>query len=244
MKEFNVEILYEDENLAVLNKPPGLTVHPDGRTSEKTLADWVAENFKNARDVGEPLVLSNKVIKRSGIVHRLDRETSGAMLVAKNQAAFLFLKEQFKKRQVRKIYRVFVWGEISEPFGFIDRPIGRSRGDFRKWSAGPGSRGERREAVTQYKVLARAGGASYLEAEPKTGRTHQLRVHFKAIGHPVVCDKLYAFKQPCLLGFGRLALHAHTLIFKDLAGREREVAATLPADFAAAEESIGFIAKA
>ncbi|MCC7004681.1 RluA family pseudouridine synthase [Candidatus Nomurabacteria bacterium] len=228
----NPQILYEDKDVLVLNKPAGLIVHSDGRTKEKTLSDWILEKYPNIKEVGEPLTLSNGVkIYRPGIVHRLDRETSGALVVAKNQDTFNFLKKQFQGREIRKIYNAFVYGEMKDDEGVIDRPIGKSRKDFRMWSAQRGARGEMREAVTEYKVLKRGGGFSFIEVSPKTGRTHQIRVHMKAINHPVVCDKLYAPKQPKSLGFDRLALHSRNISFTMPNGQNKTVEAPLSQDF-------------
>lgn len=231
-----VPILHEDDNYIIFNKPAGLVVHPDGKSDESTLVDWLLKNRPDIKDVGEPLVLkSGESISRPGIVHRLDRDTSGAIVVAKNEKAFKDLKEKFQNREVDKKYHAFVYGVLPEDDDTINRPIGRSKNDFRKWSAQRGARGEIREAITNYRVLAKAkidGNAiSFVEAEPKTGRTHQIRVHFKAIHHPVIADSLYAPNQPQLLGFKRQALHAHSLSFKGLKGKKISVTAPYPEDF-------------
>lgn len=210
-----IKTIYEDDYVLALNKPSGLLVHSDGRSKEPTLVDWINENYPSLRGVGEEQILQNKeIIKRPGIVHRLDKDTSGVIIVAKTKEAHAFLKEQFQKRKVEKIYNAVVWGNFSEDKmeGIINKPIGRSAGDFRKWSSEHGAKGELREAVTEYKVLAQNKDFTYLEVIPKTGRTHQIRVHLKSISHPVVCDKLYASSKVCseekCLGFDRLALHA------------------------------------
>ena len=228
-------ILYEDLDYVVLNKPAGLVVHSDGRTKEPTLSDWVMERYPEAEGVGEPIKLSDgTVIPKHGIVHRLDRETSGAIIVARTQHAFELLKQQFQDRVIQKTYRTFVYGEIKREDGIIDRPVGRSTGDFRRWTASGGVRGTVREAVTAYRVLHRGSGFSYVEALPKTGRTHQIRVHMKAIGHPVVGDALYAGERPAGLGFSRTALHALAIDFKTPGGKRVRVEAPLPDDFVVA----------
>lgn len=239
-------IIFENEYLLVVNKPAGLVVHSDGKTGESSLCDWLMEKYPNIKEVGEPMTLQNgTVIYRPGIVHRLDRETSGVMVIAKTQVFFEFLKKQFQNREVKKIYNVVVWGLVKEDKGTIDRPIGRSKSDFRKWSAQREARGEMRPAVTDYKVLGRIDAAThtlheipmnftYLEAYPKTGRTHQIRVHFKAINHPVVGDSLYASNHPDALGFERLALHARSIEIEDLEGKTHLFEAPQPADFKAA----------
>lgn len=259
-----ITILYEDENVLVVNKPAGLVVHADGRTDEITLVDWILQNYPEMKDVGEPLIVKNElriknqelgqeqekgnsvlastpnpIIYRPGIVHRIDRDTSGVLVIAKNQKTFEFLKSQFQEREVEKVYQALVYGVVKGDDGVIDRPITRSRKDFRLWSAQRGGRGVEREAVTEYKVLKRItatkgggeNGFSLLELRPKTGRTHQIRVHLKAINHPVVCDTLYAPKRECAFGFSRLALHALSIEFTLPTGKKLKVEAPLPDDF-------------
>jgi 23S rRNA pseudouridine1911/1915/1917 synthase len=240
----NIEILFEDKNYLVLNKPAGLIVHADGKTEEPTLVDWLLEKYPEMKDVGEPWTSpQGQTIYRPGIVHRLDRETSGVLIIAKTQESFEDLKKQFQNREIEKTYNAFVYGKMEEEDGVIDRAIGRSNKDFRMWSAQRGARGELREAITVYKVLetgrpldeargkVAAEGYSYLEVRPKTGRTHQIRVHLKAINHPVIGDSLYAPKRDFALGFERLALHARSLAFKNLEGKELIIEAPLPEDF-------------
>lgn len=227
-----IKIIYEDENFLAVNKPSGLVVHSDGKTDEPNLCDWILKNYSKLENVGEQTKTSSgKIIKRPGIVHRLDRETSGVILIAKNQETFLNLKNQFKNREIKKIYKAFVYGEIKENHGTVNRPIGKNRKDFRQWSASDKARGELREAITEYKILARNKDFSFIEIYPKTGRTHQIRVHFKLINHPIVCDKLYAPKRGCALGFGRLALHAFSIEFKNIEEIVFKIEAPLPSDF-------------
>ena len=229
-----IEILYEDDDILAINKPAGLIVHSDGKTKEATVTDWILEKFPESKNVGEPTVLtSGEEINRPGIVHRLDRETSGVLLLAKTIEGFTHLKNQFQNRLTKKIYNAFVYGIVKNEEGTIDRPINRSKKDFRLWSAQRGGRGEAREAVTHYKVLKRneENLATYLELRPETGRTHQIRVHLKAINHPVVADSLYAPKREPILGFKRLALHARSISFLNMKDEEVIVTAPLPADF-------------
>ncbi len=244
-----IKVIYEDSYILALNKPAGILVHGDGRSprqgsgqAEHTIADWLLEKYPEIAGVGEPLITpQGEEILRPGIVHRLDRETSGVLVVAKDQETFLHLKEEFKTRQMKKTYRAFVYGVMKNDEGVIDRPIGRSRSHPTLWSAEYGAKGsannggELREAVTEYKVISRGEGVTYLEAYPKTGRTHQIRVHLKAVGHSVVCDKLYAPNKPSLLDFSRLALHAYSLEVS-LPGEGRILLeADLPEDFQKAE---------
>lgn len=246
-------IIFENKYLVAINKPAGLVVHPDGKTHQKTLCDWIVSKWPEIKGVGEPAVLAKgtekeQVIDRPGIVHRLDKETSGIMIIAKTQESFDQLKNQFQERETEKTYRTFVWGLVKEDEGVISRPIGRSKTDFRKWSAERFARGELRDAETQYKVLERASQVpfgpnetsvqnkiahyvTYLEVYPKTGRTHQIRVHLKAINHPIVCDYLYGPNHPQILGFERTALHAYRLKITDLDGVLHEFEAQIPDDF-------------
>lgn len=231
------EILYEDEYVVAINKPAGLMTHADGRNSERTVADWYIQQYPENKDVGESITTSTgEEIHKPGIVHRLDRDTSGVMILPKDQETFLFLKDQFQNRTVEKEYRAFVYGNIKEETGVVDRPIGRSSKDFRLWSAQRGARGKMREAVTKYQVLARDGEHTYLSLMPKTGRTHQLRVHMKAINHPIVCDSLYAPKRECVLGFSRLALHAQKLSIELPGSGVQTFEASVPEDFKSALE--------
>lgn len=241
-----VPILYEDDEVVVVNKPAGLVVHGDGRTQEDTLVDWVRVHYPHIaeREVGEPIPLtSGGTIEKPGIVHRIDRETSGVLLVAKTHESFLNLKAQFQARTIKKTYKTIAHGFFKERTGTIDKPIGRSTSDFRKWSAEYGARGELRAATTDYQVLGEGevGGAklSYLDVFPHTGRTHQIRVHLKAVGHPILCDKLYAPKSSCALGFDRTALHAFSVVWKSLRGEKKHAEAPLPPDFQAGLAEMG-----
>ncbi|HZS43184.1 MAG TPA: RluA family pseudouridine synthase [Candidatus Paceibacterota bacterium] len=230
-----IPLIYEDKNLIILNKPSGLVVHSDGKTKEGSVAEWLLEKYPEIKEVGEPWRTPiGEIIYRPGIVHRLDRETSGVLIVARNQETFFYLKNLFQTRAVSKIYNAFVYGLMKEKDGTIDRPIARSRKDFRLWSAQRWARGQAREAITNYQVLKEKdvkGGVSFLEVRPETGRTHQIRVHLKAINHPVVCDKLYAPKRESLLGFERLALHARSIEFKTETGEVIKAEAPFPPDF-------------
>ncbi len=249
-----IQIIYEDENILAINKPAGLMVHGDGRSKEPTLVDWILEKYPEMKNVGEPIFISDdesddqggkkeisEAIYRPGIVHRLDRETSGVLLIAKNQMSFEFLKKQFQDRQIQKTYKVIVWGHVKDERGTINKQIGRSGNDFRRYLAGRGARGVLREAITQYKVLKRFESDSIkfslVEVFPKTGRTHQIRVHFKYLNHPVVCDTLYAPEKPCpSLGLNRLALHAEAIEFvlPGAEAKKTKLQSPIPEDFSRA----------
>lgn len=252
-----IPILYEDDEVIAINKPAGLVVHPDGRTKTETLIDWIHAHYPEIAlaQVGESIVLtSGGEIQKPGIVHRIDRDTSGVLLITKTQASFQNLKAQFQARTIKKHYKAIAYGHFKDKQGVIEKPIGRSASDFRKWSAEYGAKGELREATTEYRVLGQGEISiigekrkletfklSYLDVFPRTGRTHQIRVHLKAIGHPIVCDKLYASAKPCVLGFARVALHASSITFHNLKGEEKKVEAPLPEDFCKGIAELGLV---
>lgn len=234
-----VEIIFENKDVMVLNKPARMSVHKDGTRIEETLADWFVAHFPDGSGVGEPLMLTNGTsIDRPGIVHRLDKETSGVIILAKHQDAFLYLKQQFKNREVQKKYRAFLWGVMSDESGTIELPIGRSRSDFRKRSAERGAKAPLRDALTRWRKLSASDDFAYVEALPQTGRMHQIRVHFKALQHPLVGDRLYAPKREYALGFDRLALHAVSLTISISPGEKHTFEAPLPPDFVEAEKQL------
>jgi 23S rRNA pseudouridine1911/1915/1917 synthase len=228
-----IKILYEDENILALDKPSGLMVHSDGRSKEYTVTDWLIENYPSLKGVGEPVTYNDEEIDRPGIVHRLDKDTSGVLLVMKTREAFSHFKKQFMDRKIHKEYHAVVSGWLKNDSGLVNAPIGRSPADFRRRLSGRGARGEMREALTHYKVLKRykdedGNKFSYLEISPKTGRTHQIRVHMKFLNHPVACDSLYAPKNKCPEHIGRLALHARSIEFKNINGENTKIESSLP----------------
>ena len=238
-----IEILFEDDSVLVINKPAGIMVHNDGRDEGETVVDWFLKRVPKAKDVGEPGFAQGGVIplERSGVVHRLDRETSGVLILAKTQEAFVHLKEQFQSHLIKKEYRTIVYGTMKEKWGSIDRPIGRSMKDFRLRSAQRGARGLLREARTDWELIGQSDTHAYLKISPKTGRTHQIRVHMKAIGKPIVQDELYAGEESRKgenLGFIRLALHAYSLKVTLPGGEEKVFIAPLPLDFEIATTAI------
>ena len=229
-------------------------MHSDGRTQEYTLADWLVDTYPSMETVGEPWSTQVKggetlIIPRPGIVHRLDRETSGIMVIAKTQESYESLKEQFKDRLVSKEYRVILNGTFKDEVekGTIDKSIGKSPSDFRKWSAQPGARGALRDAITKYSIISRVGvgndGYAYISARPKTGRTHQIRVHFKAIHHSVLGDRLYGAKKVANIGVkvSRTMLHAYGISFKDMEGNFVSYNAEIPKDFNAILHALNLI---
>ena len=170
-------------------------------------------------------------IKRWGIVHRIDRETSGIVLIAKNQETYDFLKKQFLDREIEKAYHAIVYGDVRYDEGIINLPIGRNKSDFRKRATGKAVRGEEREAITHYKTLARKEKMSLVEANPQTGRTHQLRIHFADQGHSILKDKLYSVPRKSPVEIDRLALHAYAIEFELPEGKLIKIIAPYPPDF-------------
>lgn len=234
MTKKKIKILYEDDDILAIDKPAGIAVHNDAEGNQDyTIADWVLDNYPKMKGVGEETPSEDEEggIERSGIIHRLDKDTSGVLLLAKNQQAYKFLKKQFQDKTIKKVYQAIIYGNLKNDTGIIDRPIGRSKVEFRSKAVGPSTRGELKTAITYYKVLERFPKYSLLELRPRTGRTHQLRVHLKSMSHPIVCDSVYAKGQLCLPGLKRHALHAVSIEFKLPNGKDIKVESQLPADF-------------
>jgi 23S rRNA pseudouridine1911/1915/1917 synthase len=210
-----LQILYEDKDLLVIDKPAGMTVHPAPGNRQHTLVNAVLGHIPDL-EAGEA--------SRPGIVHRLDKDTSGLILVAKNNLAHMRLAEQFKNRTVTKVYQALVRGHLTPGEGTIEARIGRNPRDRKRMAVA--ERG--REARTEYKVLKYLGNFSLVEVRPKTGRTHQIRVHLAAIGFPIVGDSTYGGKSELL---SRQFLHAHKLAFQlPSSGERKEFISPLPPD--------------
>lgn len=223
-----LEIIYSDGNLIVINKPPGTAVHPGDSVRGETIADMLVRQFPEIRAVGD------NPEERPGIVHRLDQDTSGVMVIAQTQESFEALKNLFKSRQVEKTYRAIVCGQPRGRAGIITSAIGRIAGHPLKRGTTGGRARIRggREAITHYRVIKSGGGHSLLEIKPKTGRTHQIRVHLASIGHPVACDRAYGGKNVCCpAGCRRQLLHARSLSFSYPHGRKLFFEAGEPEDF-------------
>jgi 23S rRNA pseudouridine1911/1915/1917 synthase len=229
------QIVAETDELLAIDKPAGLITHGDGRTEEPSLALWLIARYPLLEGVGEPWVSpQGERISVAGLVHRLDRTTSGIMLAAKTPAMYEYLKGEFKARRVEKTYRAYVLGKMEGEEGTIVAEIKRTSERPRRWYAAPSAPSDKRAAVTAWRVLdeLEKDGVpiSSLELHPQTGRTHQLRVHLASIGHPILGDHLYASESAPRLGFSRPALHAHAISVM-LAGTRTTFAAPLPADF-------------
>lgn len=198
-EDIPLQILYEDDDLAVVVKPCGMVVHPAAGNEDGTLVNALLFHLKNLSGIGGAL--------RPGIVHRLDKDTSGLLLVAKNDAAHAALSDALKARTIHKTYRAVARGAFKEPTGVVEAPIGRSPKDRKKMAIVP----DGRYARTEYRVLEPLRGATLVDVNLITGRTHQIRVHFASIGHPLLGDPLYGGKnQPSV---GRLMLHARRIEF-------------------------------
>jgi 23S rRNA pseudouridine1911/1915/1917 synthase len=209
----DIKIIYEDNDVLVIDKPAGIVVFPEGpafakaTTGEvKTLIDYLIERNPELKNAGEQ--------PRYGIVHRLDKDTSGVLLVAKNNESLIFLQKQFINREVEKKYVCLVEGIIKDDFGKIETLIGRSPADKRKQKVYPLNeiKPGRREAITEYRVLNRYKDYTLLGVQIKTGRRHQIRCHFSYLHHPISGDKLYGFKNSKIPdGLTRQFLHAKEL---------------------------------
>ncbi|HVM76736.1 MAG TPA: RluA family pseudouridine synthase [Candidatus Paceibacterota bacterium] len=233
------EVIYQNDDFLIINKPSGLQVHP-ARVAEskknrplkkgvdrdrETLTEWLVKKYPEVKTVGDDPET------RPGIVHRLDKETSGIMVIPRTQKEFEYLKDRFAKREVKKTYLALVFGILKNPKGIIDKPIGIKNGTLKR---SVHALKNMKPAVTEYKEekYFEKDGKEYslVEASPKTGRTHQIRVHLASIGHPIVGDAMYGPKQQPRFA-KRLMLHAKSLSFADGRGGVYEFEAPLPPEF-------------
>lgn len=233
-KDIDIPVLYEDESIIVINKPDGIQVHPAGDIDMKTVAHWIITKYPELRNIGEDSL-------RPGIVHRLDRETSGVLVIAKTNASFKTLKELFQKRVMEKTYIALVYGHMEALEGEINKPLIRHSGELKRFAVETQYVPEgARQALTLYRVIARYEEFDLLSVTPKTGRTHQIRVHLASLGNPIVGDKLYTSKS---LRRGdtffsqRQLLHAFRLKF-NLFSKKYTFEAPLPPDFRSVLRSI------
>jgi len=222
-KDVPVEVVFEDDNYLIINKQTGLLIHPTEKMENDTLSNWLIATYPSIKEVGDdPL--------RPGIVHRLDKNVSGLLLVAKNQTSFDYYKELFKSRDITKIYTALVHGVMDQPHDDITMRISRSKSKG-KMSAHPQDSELGKDAKTEYDVVKQFKNITLLKVRIHTGRTHQIRVHLNAIEHPIVGDPLYKqryVKQK--LNFNRPFLHATSLSFVNQEGEEVTYEAPLPQD--------------
>ena len=257
----SIKIVYEDDNIIVINKPAGLVTHQKNIDDKQpSVVDWVIEKYPDLKNVGEPFIASGKEVPRAGIVHRLDKDTSGLIVIAKNKTAFEYMKKQFQGHTIHKYYFALVFGRPKNSTGIINEPLGRI-GMKRTTQMAGKKMINGKESVTEYKTLKNFSKFTLLDVSPKTGRTHQIRVHLKSIGCPIAGDTLYAPKgwsrsrlspnfiedprqsrelldsqssepgqQKMPPGLDRLFLHAHKLEFVTPSGNALTVEADLPQD--------------
>ena len=218
-----LNIIYEDKDIIVINKPRGIAVHPGAGIKSSTIVNALLNHCKDLSGIGG--------VERPGIVHRLDKDTSGVLVVAKNDKAHQSLSEQFKGHRVDKTYLAIVYGSPKKDQDTISSRIGRHPINRKKMSViSSASKLKSREAVTGYRILKRFKDLSLLELKPKTGRTHQIRVHLHSIGHPILGDPVYG-KRYTVHGTRQQLLHAYKLKFTHpRTGKEMEFEAALPED--------------
>ncbi len=216
-----LDVIFEDDCMIVVNKPPGMVVHPAPGHHSGTLVNALLAHCRDLKGIGG--------VERPGIVHRLDKDTSGLVMAAKTETALAGLSKQFKDRDIKKVYLALVKGRLAKRQGTIDTAIGRHPHHRKKMSA-DNARG--RAAQTRYEVIEQFDKFAYLSISPRTGRTHQIRVHLASIGHPILGDALYGGTQgPGLPKMARQALHAHHLELKHpVSGQQVAFEAPLPDD--------------
>jgi len=220
-----LDIIYEDKDIIVLNKQAGISVHPSVNEPNKTLVNALIAKYPEIKNVGDDPI-------RPGIVHRLDKDTSGLLVVAKNQKTFEFLKKEWQEGKVVKKYLALIWGHPKNEKGEIVSELARSLKDFRKRMVIKSKKGQEikgKLAITEYKVVKKFKNYSLIEVYPKTGRMHQIRVHFASLGHPVAGDKIYGKRKEKPKGLTRQFLHAFYLKFS-LPDGPLAFEADLPAD--------------
>ncbi|PSB02897.1 RluA family pseudouridine synthase [Merismopedia glauca] len=219
-----LDVLYEDEHLIIINKQAGLVVHPAAGHADGTLVNALLAHCHNLAGIGG--------VQRPGIVHRLDKDTTGAMVVAKTDLAFQHLQNQLKDKTARREYLGVVYGSPREDSGRIDEPIGRHLGDRIKMAVIPESKGGR-PSVTHWRVEERFGNYTLMHFQLETGRTHQIRVHIAHLGHPIVGDPIYSSGRSVGVNLSGQALHAWRLTLEHpLSGETIEAIAPIPSELA------------
>jgi len=225
-----LKIVFENQDIIIINKPAGLTVHPTRPEQDNTLVNQLLDYYPEIKDVGEDVL-------RPGIIHRLDKDTSGLMVIAKNNKSFEYLKDLFKNREITKKYLALVHGKVKDKKGTITKSISLSKKDHLKRSALLDEKSK--PAWTEYQVKKYFNNYTLLEVTPKTGRTHQIRIHLTSIGHPITGDKQYKFKRQINpKNLNRQFLHASYLKFKLPNGKIAEFKSKLPQDLEEVLESI------
>ena len=228
-QDLEIKVVYQDENIIVINKPAGVSVHPTKPNEKNTLVNFLIYKFPEIRDIHDPSNSSGQVNLRPGIVHRLDKDTSGVMVVARNQESFEELKKLFKEHKIEKKYLALVYGKFKDKEGVIEKPIARAANYRKQVIAGRKTKTKIREAMTRYRVIKEYENYSLVEAMPKTGRMHQIRIHMFSIGHPIAGDKIYKLKNTKKAEIFRQMLHAQSIEFT-LLGKKYKFKAEFPKD--------------
>lgn len=228
--KIKLDVIFQNDDFLVINKPAGIQVHPDFNEKENTIVNGLIVAYPEISAMEDDHVYSYQL--RPGIVHRLDKETSGILIIAKNKKSFLEFKTMFKEKTISKKYLAIVYGVLEEKVGVIDKPLARTTNYRKQTIAGKRTKTKIREALTNYEVLKDLGEKfSLVEVSPQTGRTHQIRVHLSAIGHPIVGDNLYRKKNyDKFEGATRHMLHASQIEFT-LFGEKFNFTASAPKDF-------------
>jgi len=228
--KIKLDVIFENDNFLIINKPAGIQIHPDFNEKENTIVNGLIAHYPQIAKLESNEIFSFQ--QRPGIVHRLDKETSGVLIIAKNKKTFLEFKKMFQEKTVHKKYLALVHGVPKEKESIIEKPLARTTNYRKQTIAGKKTKTKIRPAITHYKVLEKfKNNFSLIEASPKTGRTHQIRVHLSSIGHPIIGDKLYSKKiyQPFEKA-SRHMLHAHEIEF-NLFGEKFHFTAPIPNDF-------------
>ena len=228
--KIKLDIIFENSDFIIINKPAGIQVHPDFNEKTNTIVNGLIACYPEIAKLEDDHVYSFQM--RPGIVHRLDKETSGVLIIAKNKKSFLEFKMMFKEKMIAKKYLAITYGIPQEKKGTIDKPLARTSNYRKQTIAGKRTRTKIREALTNYEVIKSLGeNFSLIEVTPQTGRTHQIRVHLSSIGHPIVGDNLYRKKNyEKFEGASRHMLHASEIAF-ELNGEKFNFIAPLPKDF-------------
>ncbi|MFC1644836.1 RluA family pseudouridine synthase [Patescibacteria group bacterium] len=229
-KKINIDVVFEGTDFIVINKQANISVHPDNRHNKNTLVNGLIARYPEIISVSDTDEWS---YLRPGIVHRLDKDTTGLMIVARNQRAFNELKSKFKDRKITKKYQAITYGKVFPKEGIIDKPLARSTNYKKQVIAGQKTKTKVRDSITEYSVIKEFEKYSLVEVSPKTGRMHQIRVHLFSLGNPIVGDRLYKkreFMNDNFIKADRQMLHAVSLDFS-LFGKKHSFTAELPNDF-------------
>ncbi len=246
-----ISIVYEEADFVVINKPSGLLTHAKNtHDTDDSVAQWALEHHPQIAEVNDEYIEDEEEERdtargpaRHGIVHRLDRETSGLLIIAKTQIGFRYLKKLFQDRTIQKTYIALVYGTLKQEGGTIDAPLAKL--GLRQTTQIHGTHELKpKTALTHYRVIAHYPDYTLLEVKPKTGRTHQIRVHLKSLGRPIVCDRLYAEKSRiCPPELGRLFLHAQRLELTSPSGQRLVLEAELPPELQSFLDQLADLAK-